>query len=113
MFTQAAAMEIGRSDELENFDMRVLWFLAGILDEENWVDIHHEGLARRMSTENHTIYRPNVTKALGRLVAAGILLKGPERTYRLNPHVGWKGYSGPQDRAKKAHKRGELSVVRP
>jgi hypothetical protein len=57
--------------------------------------------------------RPQVSRALGHLVEQGILLKGPERTYRLNPGVGWKGHRVAQAAAEKEAIAGRLSVVRP
>jgi hypothetical protein len=100
MMYQEACGEIATNDELRGFDLRVLWFLCGILDDENWVDVHH---GRRSA----------VTRSINNIVSHGVLLKGPERTYRLNPGFGWKGNRVSQMAAEKDAIAGRLSVVRP
>jgi len=113
MLYQDACRQIGTNPELQGFDLRVLFFLLGDLDTENWLDIHHGRLARQMSTEDHTVSRPAVTRAINRLVAQRILAKGEHRTYRLNPGFGWKGDQAKQAAAINAAAAGRLTVVRP
>jgi hypothetical protein len=110
MMYQEACREVATNDELRGFDLRVLWFLCGILDDENWVDVHHGRIARQMGKPNQ---RSAVTRSINNLVTHGVLLKGPERTYRLNPGFGWKGHRVAQAAAEKDAIAGRLSVVRP
>jgi len=113
MLYQAACRDIATNRDLQGFGLRVFIFLAGILDTENWVDVHHGRIARQMGDENHKVHRTAVTRSINRLVAEKILLKGEERTYRLNPGIGWKGDKAKQAAAEKDAISGRLSVVRP
>jgi hypothetical protein len=110
MLYQQACAEIANNDELRGFDLRVFLFLCAILDTENWIDVHHGRIARQMGKPNQ---RSAVTRSINRLVEAGVLLKGTERTYRLNPGFGWKGDKAAQAKAEKEAIAGRLTVVRP
>lgn len=69
---------------------RVTWALLTKLDLENWIRLSHAELAEELGMK-----RPNVSRAIARLVDLGVLLVGPKighsHTYRLNPNYGWKG----------------------
>src|SRR4051794_9803234 len=75
MLYQAACRDIATNRDLQGFGLRVFIFLAGILDTENWVDIHHGRIARQMGDEEHKVHRTAVTRSINRLVAEKILVK--------------------------------------
>lgn len=108
MLYQEECKELALNEKLQGFDLRVFLFLVGVLDPENWVTIHHAQIARQMNAT-----RQQVTRSVNRLVAEKIILKGTERTYRLNPGVGWKGDAVSQESAHRDLLAGKLTVVRP
>ncbi len=108
----AAANDVAMNYALKGFDLRVLWMLVGILDQENWIEIHQARLAKQMSTSEHQIKPSQVSRSVGHLVEHGLLLKGEFRTYRLSPSFGWKGSVTSQASARKAHRKGALELVR-
>lgn len=113
MSYQEAQRAIATNYDLQGFDLRVYIFLTGILDNENWIDVHHGRIARQMSTDDHEVKRPAVSRSIKHLTERAIILKGSERTYRLNPGVGWKGNRQSQSEAQKQAVAGKLSLVRP
>lgn len=66
--------------------------LLSELDFHNALQVSPSDIARKID-----MYRPNVVKAINRLVEIGVLIEGTKvgmnRTYRLNPEFGWKGSS--------------------
>lgn len=68
----------------------VLFAALAKLDFENWLTLNHAELGRELGMK-----RPNVSRAIARLIEEGVLLPGPKvhakGTYSLNPHYGWKG----------------------
>jgi hypothetical protein len=110
MMYQQALVQAATNFQLKGFDLRVYMFLCGILDEENWIDVHHGRIARQLGKPKQ---RSAVTRSINNLVDQGVLLKGTERTYRLNPGYGWKGNRVAQAAAEKEAIAGRLSVVRP
>ena len=93
---QDPLLALATDRELWGRPRAVLDYLLGILDFENFVEVHHQTIADTLS-----LHRPDVTKAISLLVKKGILIKGPSvgrsSSYRLNPAYGWKGDN------KKAH----------
>ena len=71
-------------------DFRVLMLLLKHLDYENLITANQAEIARELDMK-----RSNVNSAVKRLISVGAILEGPKvgtsRTYRLNPHFGWKG----------------------
>ena len=110
MMYQEACRDLATNEHLTGFDFRVFLFLCAFLDDENWIDVHHGRIARQMGKPKQ---RAAVSRAIGNLVDAQVLLKGPERTYRLNPGFGWKGNKVKQAEAERQAIAGQLSVVRP
>jgi hypothetical protein len=86
---QEPLMKLAQAD-LGAEAMRVLFALLAKLDFENWLHVSHATLGKQLN-----IKRPNVSRAVARLVEEGALLPGPRvgnsTTYRLNPAYGWKG----------------------
>jgi hypothetical protein len=87
---QDPLLALATDRELWGRPRAVLDYLLGILDFENFVEVHHQAIADTLS-----LHRPDVTKAISLLVKKGILIKGPSvgrsNSYRLNPAYGWKG----------------------
>lgn len=102
------AMEVFQ--EIRSADQqRVLWSLLAVLDFENLIQVNQSEIAKSLGMQ-----RPNVNRAVRALVKLGVILEGPKigvsKTYRLNPHMGWKGSVRNhnqvlQDRMKQANMR--------
>lgn len=85
-----AVEAIGLENELTDGDVRVFVVLMGRAMWDNYVVINVAELARDMGRDRSSLHH-----ALGRLVEHGYLIKGPKvgrsPSYRLSPHVAWKG----------------------
>lgn len=107
---QEPLMKLAQAD-LGKEAMRVLFAALAKLDFENWLSLSHADLGRELG-----IKRPNVSRAIARLVDEGVLIAGPKLhgrgTYTLNPHYGWKGSAkGHQQALLERMKARGLSVV--
>ena len=81
---------------------RVLEYLFGVLDFENYIRVSHGDIAADLGTA-----RPSVSRAIAQLVANGVLIPGPagrgqKATYRLDPNLGWRGREASRKRALRA-----------
>ncbi len=87
---QEAATLIAQNKDLGMEGYRVLWALVGQLDFNNLLVVNQAQLAKTLEMP-----RQNVARSIKRLITADIIIQGPRmgllRTYRLNPHYGWKG----------------------
>ena len=67
--------------------MGVLWHLIGVLDFQNLIQISPTEIGRVLGMQ-----RPNVSRAIKRLVNVGVLIEGTKvgayRSYRFNPEFG-------------------------
>lgn len=91
-----------------NLEMwRVLSYLMGKLDFENYIHISQAVIAAELGMQPS-----NMSRAIARLMAKGILIAGPKvgraKTYRLSPALGWKGRVTSLEKARKSH----LEIVR-
>jgi DNA-binding Lrp family transcriptional regulator len=90
MNSQEAMLSLAKDKDITGETHRVLWFIGGILDFENWVQIPITEIAQELNLK-----RPNVSRAMKMLEEKGIILRGPKvgRSYAfmLNPEFGWKG----------------------
>jgi len=108
MSSQDAAIElakdpiIGKSAEA----MRVLWYMVGRLDFENFIQVPQTEIAEELG-----MHKQHVNRAVKILIDRGVLLRGPKvgrsSSWRLNPHFGWKGKVKNLNEARRKH----LSVV--
>ena len=75
--------------------------LIGQMSHENFIQVNQTELGKELGMQ-----RQNVQRAIKRLMALGVMLEGPKvgrcRTYRLNPHVGWKGSAANHKKALKS-----------
>jgi hypothetical protein len=97
--------------EISGECMWVMIHLLSELDFHNAVQVSPTDIARKVD-----MYRPNVVRAIKRLVEIGVLLEGGRvgmhRSYRLNPEFGWKGSSIDHHIALRARmKKANLKVV--
>lgn len=107
---QEPLMKLAQAD-LGSEAMRVLFAALAKLDYENWLSLSHADLGRELGMK-----RPNVSRAMARLMEEGVLLAGPKLhnrgTYTLNPRYGWKGSAkGHQEALLDRMKARGLSVV--
>lgn len=97
IFSSYAAMSIDAFKALSEIrsgvQLRVLMRLLAELDFENWIRIKQADIASEMGLD-----AANMSKAIAGLVKREVLLRGPDRTLRLNPLYGWRG-------SNKAHKQ--------
>lgn len=60
--------------------------------------------------------RQNVQRSIKRLIAMGIILEGEKegqnRTYQLNPNIGWKGSTEDHHKALGAHRKKKMKAAR-
>lgn len=94
---QGALMELAQSD-LGQQDWRVLAGVLAKLDYENYLLLSVADLAKEIGMQ-----RPHVSTSITKLVAMGVLLRGPKAgrssTFRLNPSFGWKGSASNHQKA--------------
>jgi hypothetical protein len=87
--SQSPMLELAKAN-LGNEASRVLFLVLAKLDFENWINLNQSGVATELE-----IARPNVSRALKKLLEVGVILAGPKvgrnATFRLNPQFGWKG----------------------
>lgn len=84
----AQVTEKGR--RLQGVDFRVFFYVSAVIDYENYLKVPTKEIAEALG-----IQPQNVSRSLSKLCEYGIILKGAKSgrsyTYRLNPHVGFKG----------------------
>lgn len=84
------AMKWLARENLPNQEYRVLMFLLGELDFENFIRIRQAGIGEALGMKPSAISR-----AIRGLLGRNILVAGPQmgtaKTYRLNPRMAYKG----------------------
>ena len=90
MNSQEAMVILAKDKDIKGETHRVLWFIGGILDFENWVQLSVTEIANELDLK-----QPSVSRAMKVLETKEIILRGPKvgRSYAfmLNPDFGWKG----------------------
>jgi biotin operon repressor len=86
MGSQAFLEELSTRRDIGLQTMRVFIYLNARLDFDNYIHLKGAEIARELG-----IGRSHVSESLRKLKDLGIVLTGPEGTYRLNPNAGWKG----------------------
>lgn len=90
MNSQEAMVSVAKDKDIKGETHRVLWFIGGILDFENWVQLSVTEIAQELDLK-----QPAVSRAIKVLEDKQIILRGPKvgRSYAfmLNPNFGWKG----------------------
>ncbi len=90
MNSQEAMVILAKDKDIKGETHRVLWFIGGILDFENWVQLSVTEIAEELELK-----RPNVSRAIKLLEQKEIIIRGPKvgrsHAFMLNPEFGWKG----------------------
>lgn len=90
MSNQLALLELAKDKDLGNEALRVLIYLCGRLDFENYIQLEQKEIA-----EDLGILKPNVSRAMKLLENKQIIVRGPRAgksyVWHLNPNFGWKG----------------------
>ncbi len=90
MNSQDAVIALAKDKDIKGETHRVLWFIVGILDFENWVQLSITEIAQELDLK-----QPSVSRAMKVLENKEIIFRGPKvgRSYAfmLNPEFGWKG----------------------
>ena len=90
MNSQEAMVALAKDKDIKGETHRVLWFIGGILDFENWVQLSITEIGNELDLKQQA-----VSRAMKGLEEKEIILRGPKvgRSYAfmLNPNFGWKG----------------------
>jgi DNA-binding MarR family transcriptional regulator len=90
MNSQEAMVILAKDKDIKGEAHRVLWFIGGILDFENWVQLSVSEIAEELELK-----QPNVSRAIKLLEKKEIIIRGPKvgrcYAFMLNPEFGWKG----------------------
>ncbi len=90
MNSQEAMVALAKDKDIKGETHRVLWFIGGILDFENWVQLSITEIGNELDLKQQA-----VSRAIKVLEDKEIILRGPKvgRSYAfmLNPEFGWKG----------------------
>ena len=90
MNSQQAMVAVAKDKDIKGETHRVLWFIGGILDFENWVQLSITEIGNELDLKQQA-----VSRAIKVLEDKQIILRGPKvgRSYAfmLNPEFGWKG----------------------
>ena len=90
MNSQEAMISVAKDKDIKGETHRVLWFIGGILDFENWVQLSVTEIGNELGLKQQA-----VSRAIKVLENKQIILRGPKvgRSYAfmLNPDFGWKG----------------------
>lgn len=99
---QRALKEIAKDKDLKLESKNVLYWLLGELDFENYLLVNQSKIAEELEMR-----QANVSRAIKSLTDKGVFIPGPKagrfRTFRLNPHYGWKGKGRNHQEAIKRH----------
>ena len=90
MAFQDAFEALAIDSELKWEHLRVLIYLLGRLDFDNFIQV-----PQRQIADSLNMRKQNVSRAIAVLANKSIVLRGPKiarsSSFRLNPHYGWKG----------------------
>jgi len=94
---QNALIALAQAD-LGDQARRVLFVILGKLDFENYILVSQSEISETLN-----MHRSDVSKAISKLEAEGVLIRGPKAgrssTFRLNPSFGWKGTASNHQKA--------------
>lgn len=90
MNNQETSILLAKDKDIKGQTHRILRFIEGILNFENWIYISITDIAKELE-----MHRSDVSKGIKLLQEKEIILQGPKmgnsKTYMLNPTFGWKG----------------------
>ena len=77
---------LATDQKLTDFDLRLLFFLFGYLNDANEVRLMQDEIAKELG-----VYQPRVSKALKRLRAAHYITTPRRGVIAVSPEVAWRG----------------------
>ena len=90
MNNQETSILLAKDKDIKEVTHKVLRYIEGILDFENWIYISINEIAKELE-----IHRTGVSRSIKLLQEKQIILKGPKvgnsYSYMLNPNFAWKG----------------------
>ena len=110
MFQSEHLTKLAFNENLQGSDLRLLLFLFGYLDFENYISITQKEIVAIAKTG-----QANISKSLGRLEQQGVLTKekkGNRNVYRLNPSYAWKGKISAFQKDEKERKQEAVSQAK-
>jgi hypothetical protein len=110
MFQSEHLTKLAFNENLQGSDLRLLLFLFGYLDFENYISITQKEIVVIAKTG-----QANISKSLKRLEEQGVLTKekkGNRNVYRLNPSYAWKGKISEFQKDEKERKQQAISQAK-
>jgi DNA-binding MarR family transcriptional regulator len=109
---QRAFLELAKDKEITGETRRVLDWMFGSLDFENFIVVDQGVVAKELDLK-----QPNVSRSIKKLLEKGIIEKGPKMgnyaSYRVNLNYVWKGKAKNREAARKElYKQEKLKVVK-
>ncbi len=102
MAFQDTFIEIAKDPDMTGETMKILMYLFGKLDFENFIQQSQMDIAEGLG-----MHKQHVSRAMKLLASKQIILEGPKvgrsKCYRLNPHYGWKGKVKNLETERKSH----------
>ncbi len=90
MAFQDTFIEIAKDPDMTGETMKVLMYLFGKLDFENYIQQSQQEIAEGLGMQ-----KQNISRAIRILKSKQIIFEGPRvgrsKCFRLNPNYGWKG----------------------
>ena len=90
MAFQEGLAKLAQDREVTGEQWRVLAYLMGRLDFENYINVPRGKIAEALAMKPS-----NLSRAIAGLVKKGVIIQGPKvgssTTLRLSPGLGWKG----------------------
>lgn len=90
MAFQDTFIEIAKDPDMTGETMKVLMYLFGKLDFENYIQQSQQEIAEGLG-----MHKQHVSRAMRTLKSKQIIFEGPRvgrsKCFRLNPNYGWKG----------------------
>lgn len=106
MAFQDSFIEIAKDPDMTGETLRVLMYLYGLLDFENYIQQSQKDIVEGLGMR-----KEHVSRAMKLLASKQIILEGPKvgrsKCYRLNPNYGWKG----KIKTLQEHRREQLQVI--
>ncbi len=90
MNSQEGLMLLAIDEELTGENYKILLYLLGILNFENWIEITQKEIAEKLN-----MHKQRISRSIKKLEQKEIILRGEKISrsflFRLNPYYGWKG----------------------
>ena len=90
MNSQEAMVALAKDKDIKGETHRVLWFIGGILDFENWVQLSITEIGNELDLKQQSVSRAMKVLENKEIILRGLKV-GRSYAFMLNPNFGWKG----------------------